>query len=106
MADLSSPSNCLVGGLDAVLAFPGAAQYEAEIRLAVLLVYSVIVVIVLYIDVIYCDSQSDWLGLGLGCVMVVMFLLLLLVVFIMGINGQLDAHRYYIINFKFYSSLS
>ena len=69
-----------------MLAFPGAAPYEYELRIAACIVYSGLVLALLAAD----KNDSDCMGIILGVVMFVMFLLFLLVVVLMGCKGKLD----------------
>lgn len=76
--------NNWAGGVDAVLAFPGAAEIGGDlgtvVRVASCLVFAVVVVVLLYWD------KTEKLGIMLGLVMMAMLVLFCVVVFYMGID--------------------
>ena len=78
--------NCWAGGIDAVLAVPGAAELTGSamtgLRVGCCIAYAVIVLTLLYLD------KTDKLGIGLGVVMVCMVVLFLIVVSIMGFEWK------------------
>ena len=78
--------NCWAGGIDAVLAVPGAAQLTGGsmtgLRVGCCIAYAIIVLVLLYMD------KTDMLGVGLGVVMVCMVVLFLIVVSIMGFSWK------------------
>ena len=79
-------ANCWAGGLDAVLAIPGAQQLEggAEVglRVGTCLGYAIIVLALLWFD------KTEKLGIFLGIVMLGMVTLFLIVVLKMGIDFE------------------
>jgi hypothetical protein len=77
-------ANCWAGGLDAVLAIPGANELEgaAEVglRVGTCVAYAVVVLVLLWFD------KTEKLGIFLGIVMLAMVTLFLVVVIKMGID--------------------
>ena len=78
--------NCWAGGIDAVLAVPGASEVTGSgmtgLRVGCCLAYAIIVLTLLYLD------KTDMLGVGLGVVMVGMVTLFLVVVALMGMDWK------------------
>ena len=81
-------SNNWAGGVDAVLALPGAGDLQGGamvgLRVGACLAYAVVVLGLLYWD------KTDKLGIMLGIVMMGMVTLFLIVVIQMGIEGKVD----------------
>ena len=77
-------ANCWAGGIDAIMAIPGATDLEGSsavgLRVGSCLAYAVIVLALLYWD------KTDMLGICLGMVMMGMVTLFLIVVFYMGLD--------------------
>ena len=80
--------NNWAGGIDAVLALPGANDLEGGamvgLRVGACLAYAVVVLSLLYWD------KTDKLGVLLGLVMMSMVTLFLIVVIQMGLQGKVD----------------
>ena len=77
-------ANCWAGGIDAIMAIPGATELEGPsavgLRVGSCLAYAVVVLALLYFD------KTEMLGVGLGIVMMGMVSLFLIVVFYMGMD--------------------
>ena len=78
--------NSWAGGIEAVLAVPGASEVNGSgmigLRVGCCVAYAIIVLILLYLD------KTDMLGVGLGVVMVGMVTLFLVVVALMGMDWK------------------
>ena len=79
-------ANCWAGGLDAVLAIPGADELvggaEVGLRVGTCVAYAVVVLVLLWFD------ATERLGIFLGIVMLGMVSLFLVVVIKMGIDFE------------------
>ena len=77
-------ANCWAGGIDAIMAIPGASQLQGSaavgLRVGSCIAYAVIVLVLLYFD------KTEMLGICLGMVMMGMVTLFLIVVFYMGMD--------------------